>query len=193
MSDQGIAETAFKRVERGWIFKLANPFLIGRSRYFLVDDAQKAAIADQLRANKAMRVVAVIVTLLIMVPIGASLPLPEVSPWIGAFLAGLGAYIFFGAVSLVERHKLRPLICSLPPDAGKITLRDEFRSSAQHMSFIWLSFLFGAFTLNAVMVAITVRPPGLFDIKMLSITIFGVGTLYWGAVLIAKLRLRHWI
>jgi hypothetical protein len=111
----------------------------------------------------------------------------------GAFLTGLGAYIFFGAVSLVERHKLRPLSSSLPPDAGKITLRDEFRSSAQHMSFIWLSFLFGVFTLNAVLVAIAVRPQGLFDIKMLSITIFGAGMLYWGAVLIAKLRLRRWI
>jgi hypothetical protein len=48
MSDQGIDEIAFKRVERGWFFKLPNPCLIGRSRYFLVDDAQKAAIADHL-------------------------------------------------------------------------------------------------------------------------------------------------
>jgi succinate-acetate transporter protein len=188
MGDQGIEEIAFKRVERGWIFKLPNPCLIGLSRYFLVDDTQKAAIVDQLKSNRVMRVVAVIVTLLIVVPIVASLPLPKISPWIGALLAALGVYILICAVSLVERYKLRPLISGLPRGEGKITLGEQFRSSARHMSFGWLLFLFGVFALNAAMSALTLKQ-GLYDIKTTNILIFGAGALYWGVVLIAKLRL----
>jgi hypothetical protein len=136
-----------------------------------------------------MRVVAVIVTLLIVVPIVASLPLPKILPWMGALLAVLGVYILICAVSLVERYKLRRLISGLPRGEGKITLGDQFRSSAWHMSFGWLLFLFGVFALNAAMSALTLKQ-GLYDMKTANILIFGAGALYWGAVLNTKLRLR---
>jgi hypothetical protein len=55
VSDEATEEIAFECVRDGGIFKLGNPCIIGRMRYFVVGDAQKAAIADRLRSSKEMR------------------------------------------------------------------------------------------------------------------------------------------
>ncbi len=46
----GVA-TAFKQVEGGYLLQL-NPWLFGRSRGYLVDEATRAEIAEQIRRNR---------------------------------------------------------------------------------------------------------------------------------------------
>jgi hypothetical protein len=114
VSDEATEEIAFECVRDGGIFKLGNPCIIGRTRYFVVGDAQKAAIADRLRSSKRDEVLTAIFAPVIAVSIGANLPLHTLSPCTALLLAAFSGFIFFCAVSVVELYKLPPLISSLP-------------------------------------------------------------------------------
>jgi hypothetical protein len=54
MADEGIIEVAFKRIDGVWIFKAPSPWLVGPAPRYIINDAQKAAIAKRLRRNKVI-------------------------------------------------------------------------------------------------------------------------------------------
>ena len=45
----GMEEMSFKRVPEGWVYRVPNPWLVGRSRYYLVSEKQKSEIAGHHR------------------------------------------------------------------------------------------------------------------------------------------------
>jgi hypothetical protein len=45
----GMEEMSFKRVPEGWVYRVPNPWLLGRSRYYLVSEKQKSEIAGHHR------------------------------------------------------------------------------------------------------------------------------------------------
>lgn len=190
MPENGIEEISFKRTDGGWIFKLRNPFLIGPSSYFLVSNAQKPSIVECLRSNRLIRIAAIIPLILLVVLSVSYLHLPAPSPWLGALIAFFVVYILIGLVGLIERRRLLPLVSGLPRTEEKITLADEFWGSAAHMSLTFLLFLFGIFALNLIMAVFLNRHRTGFD-HGLGVLIYGLGTFYWGAILMAKLATRR--
>ena len=47
----GMEEMSFKRVPEGWVYRVPNPWLLGRSRYYLVSEKQKSEIAGHHRGG----------------------------------------------------------------------------------------------------------------------------------------------
>jgi hypothetical protein len=142
----GMEEAAFKRIDGGYVFQSRNPWFFGRSRRYLVNEAQKAAIAgcirETLRKVKPMVIVSMVVMPLLMVG-GAYLlvTLGRATPvnMLVLMLALFGPYIALMHVYGVRR--LRPFIADLPRTRERITLREGMANSVAHMSFKLLLLL----------------------------------------------------
>jgi hypothetical protein len=142
----GMEEAPFKRVEGGYVFQARNPRFFGRSRHYLVNEAQKAEIAaclrDTLRKLKPWVMVAMVVLPLLICGGVFSLVTLGRATFLNTFafiLAVLVPYIAWTHIYMLRR--LRPLIVDLPRTNQKITLGEGLTSFNVHMSFkfrLWL-------------------------------------------------------
>jgi hypothetical protein len=142
----GMEEAAFKRIDAGWVFQSRNPWLFGRSRYYLVDEAQKTAIAgcirETLRKLKPVVIAAMFIIPLLnvggvflLVTLGRATPVNTVALMLVLF----GPYVALTHVFSIR--KLRPLLTDLPRTGERITLREGTVNFVEHMSFKLLLLL----------------------------------------------------
>jgi hypothetical protein len=141
----GLEEAPFKPVDGGYVFQSSNPWCFGPSHNYLVNEAQKVAIAgcirETLREVRPVAVVAMFVLPVLMIAgafllitIGCPTPIAIVVLTVFVF----GPYL--GMVHVYRMGRLRHLIADLPRTSERITLREANSNVGAHMSpkLLWL-------------------------------------------------------
>jgi hypothetical protein len=131
---EGIGEPAFKPVSGGHVFQSPNPWLFARPRYYLVNDAQKAAIGDCLRKRAIFALfglLVIVVAMALALALVVYLGLPRLSP----VLAGISVAVVLLIPVLIAPHiylmrMLGPIIRDLPTTDQRITTREQFAKIA---------------------------------------------------------------
>jgi hypothetical protein len=182
-------ELSFKRTPEGWVFQAPNPWLIGPRRHYLVNDAQKAEIAAQLRRMWTMVLLAIIALVAVAVPLSMSL-MGDKHP-----IAMLAAWVLFGAVAgfMVSAYtvlRMRPMIAGLAPTTQRITQCEAVLGQARIFSRSRIAF-FGL--LSVALLALELANPLVFAagwnaITIVGVVLFGATTIYWSILFIAKCR-----
>jgi hypothetical protein len=143
--DEGILEGAFKRTDGAWIFKAPSPWLVGAAPHYIVNDAQKAAIARRLRTNKATNVAVIVVALFVLGFMAARTPeFPLETAW---YVLAPGLIVLAG---LCRYLAIRPLVAGLPRSSDRITFSEQVRRGAVHMSLTRSVVLFALFAALAL-------------------------------------------
>jgi hypothetical protein len=144
----GIEEAAFKRLaDGGYVFQARNPWFFGPSRRYLVDEAQKAAIAACIRETlRRIRPYVFAAAVAIPVVLGAGIfwLVSHGSASVGNIalltLAVFGPYI--GLIHAYSVRRLQPLIARLPRTQERIGVGEATRTFAARMSFKLLLLMF---------------------------------------------------
>ena len=115
----GMEEMSFKRVPEGWVYRAPNPWLLGRSRYYLVSEKQKSEIAGHHRRMWLFLLLGIAV----IAAVGAPLTLAGFDDQQVvlslATAALLGLIVGFVANAWLCRT-IRPIIADLPPTTQRI-------------------------------------------------------------------------
>lgn len=185
----GMEEMSFKRVPEGWVYRVPNPWLLGRSRYYLVSEKQKSEIAGHHRRMWLFLLLGIAV----IAAVGAPLTLAgfdEQQVVLSlATAALLGLIVGFVANAWLCRT-IRPIIADLPPTTQRITQSEVLNTQIAVFSRGYLLF-FGS--LSLLLFALIALQPLLtsagWDARSLcGALLFGAGTIYWFALYIAKRR-----
>jgi hypothetical protein len=139
---EGAEESAFKPVAGGYVFQppsLLWPF--ARSRCYLVNEAQKAELADclrrQRRQNLLLLVVYVLIVLVLMVAVelsGSSVRIPSVEFIVIVIVTALAVVPIVILPHAYLMRSIRPLLAGLPRTDERITVGDQLRSLAAAIS-----------------------------------------------------------
>jgi hypothetical protein len=133
----------FKQVPEGYVFRAPTPWIFGRARYFLVNEAQKAQLVAVLTARSQFATLT-IVMLSFLAMFGASITAVVYAAGddyaVGIFvativLALLTLYAALLIVTLPLAGRVEPLLAGLAPTDQRITAADR-RAAAQKQ--IWL-------------------------------------------------------
>jgi hypothetical protein len=189
MDDEGIEEVFFKKTNGGWLFKLCSPYIIGQPTYFVVTQAQKAAIARKLRSNRAIRLAIVLPGVLLAAPAAHSLPVNNMSASTLLLLSFLIVYAFIVLAGEIERQRLRPLVDAAPRAPGRISFADQFMNSARYTSFPLLLLLFAIFAANLV-VAVAVMGHRDVLVHAVGLIIYSTAEAYFGSLIAVKLMMN---
>jgi hypothetical protein len=182
-------EMSFKRVPEGWVYRVPNPWLLGRSRYYLVSEKQKSEIAGHHRRMWLFLLLGITV----ITAVGAPLTLAgfdEQQVVLSlATAALLGLIVGFAANAWLCRT-IRPIIANLTPTTQRITQSEVLNTQIAVFSRGYLLF-FGS--LSLLLFALIALQPLLtsagWDARSLcGAMLFGAGTIYWFALYIAKRR-----
>jgi hypothetical protein len=182
-------EMSFKRVPEGWVYRVPNPWLLGRSRYYLVSEKQKSEIAGHHRRMWLFLLLGIAV----IAAVGAPLTLAgfdEQQVVLSlATAALLGLIVGFAANAWLCRT-IRPIIANLTPTTQRITQSEVLNTQIAVFSRGYLLF-FGS--LSLLLFALIALQPLLtsagWDTRSLfGALLFGAGTIYWFALYIAKRR-----
>jgi len=185
----GMEEMSFKRVPEGWVYRVPNPWLLGRSRYYLVSEKQKSEIAGHHRRMWLFLLLGITV----IAAVGAPLTLAgfdEQQVVLSlATAALLGLIVGFVANAWLCRT-IRPIIADLTPTTQRITQSEVLNTQIAVFSRGYLLF-FGS--LSLLLFALIALQPLLtsagWDARSLcGAMLFGAGTIYWFALYIAKRR-----
>lgn len=185
----GMEEMSFKRVPEGWVYRVPNPWLLGRSRYYLVSEKQKSEIAGHHRRMWHFLLLGIAV----IAAVGAPLTLAgfdEQQVVLSlATAALLGLIVGFAANAWLCRT-IRPIIADLTPTTQRITQSEVLNTQIAVFSRGYLLF-FGS--LSLLLFALIALQPLLtsagWDARSLcGAMLFGAGTIYWFALYIAKRR-----
>ena len=185
----GMEEMSFKRVPEGWVYRVPNPWLLGRSRYYLVSEKQKSEIAGHHRRMWLFLLLGIAV----IAAVGAPLTLAgfdEQQVVLSlATAALLGLIVGFVANAWLCRT-IRPIIADLTPTTQRITQSEVLNTQIAVFSRGYLLF-FGS--LSLLLFALIALQPLLtsagWDARSLcGAMLFGAGTIYWFALYIAKRR-----
>ena len=185
----GMEEMSFKRVPEGWVYRAPNPWLLGRSRYYLVSEKQKSEIAGHHRRMWLFLLLGITV----IAAVGAPLTLAgfdEQQVVLSlATAALLGLIVGFVANAWLWRT-IRPIIADLPPTTQRIAQSEVLNTQIAVFSRGYLLF-FGS--LSLLLLALIALQPLLtsagWDARSLcGALLFGAGTIYWFALYIAKRR-----
>lgn len=185
----GMEEMSFKRVPEGWVYRVPNPWLLGRSRYYLVSEKQKSEIAGHHRRMWLFLLLGIAV----IAAVGAPLTLAgfdEQQVVLSlATAALLGLIVGFVANAWLCRT-IRPIIANLTPTTQRITQSEVLNTQIAVFSRGYLLF-FGS--LSLLLFALIALQPLLtsagWDARSLcGAMLFGAGTIYWFALYIAKRR-----
>jgi hypothetical protein len=185
----GMEEMSFKRVPEGWVYRIPNPWLLGRSRYYLVSEKQKSEIAGHHRRMWLFLLLGITV----IAAVGAPLTLAgfdEQQVVLSlATAALLGLIVGFAANAWLCRT-IRPIIANLTPTTQRITQSEVLNTQIAVFSRGYLLF-FGS--LSLLLFALIALQPLLtsagWDTRSLfGALLFGAGTIYWFALYIAKRR-----
>jgi hypothetical protein len=182
-------EMSFKRVPEGWVYRAPNPWLLGRSRYYLVSEKQKSEIAGHHRRMWLFLLLGIAV----IAAVGAPLTLAGFDDQQVvlslATAALLGLIVGFVANAWLCRT-IRPIIADLPPTTQRIAQSEVLNTQIAVFSRGYLLF-FGS--LSLLLLALIALQPLLtsagWDARSLcGALLFGAGTIYWFALYIAKRR-----
>ena len=185
----GMEEMSFKRVPEGWVYRVPNPWLLGRSRYYLVSEKQKSEIAGHHRRMWLFLLLGIAV----IAAVGAPLTLAgfdEQQVVLSlATAALLGLIVGFVANAWLCRT-IRPIIADLPPTTQRIAQSEVLNTQIAVFSRGYMLF-FGS--LSLLLFALIALQPLLtsagWDARSLcGAMLFGAGTIYWFALYIAKRR-----
>ncbi len=185
----GMEELSFKRVPEGWVYRVPNPWLLGRSRYYLVSEKQKSEIAGHHRRMWLFLLLGITV----IAAVGAPLTLAGFDEQqvvlSRATAALLGLIVGFAANAWLCRT-IRPIIANLTPTTQRITQSEVLNTQIAVFSRGYLLF-FGS--LSLLLFALIALQPLLtsagWDTRSLfGALLFGAGTIYWFALYIAKRR-----
>jgi len=185
----GMEEMSFKRVPEGWVYRVPNKWLLGRSRYYLVSEKQKSEIAGHHRRMWLFLLLGIAV----IAAVGAPLTLAgfdEQQVVLSlATAALLGLIVGFAANAWLCRT-IRPIIANLTPTTQRITQSEVLNTQIAVFSRGYLLF-FGS--LSLLLFALIALQPLLtsagWDARSLcGAMLFGAGTIYWFALYIAKRR-----
>lgn len=185
----GMEEMSFKRVPEGWVYRVPNPWLLGRSRYYLVSEKQKSEIAGHHRRMWLFLLLGIAV----IAAVGAPLTLAGFDDQQVvlslATAALLGLIVGFVANAWLCRT-IRPIIADLTPTTQRITQSEVLNTQIAVFSRGYLLF-FGS--LSLLLFALIALQPLLtsagWDARSLfGALLFGAGTIYWFALYIAKRR-----
>jgi hypothetical protein len=138
-------ETSFKPTEGGYIFQCPNPWLFGRMRRYLVNEAQKETLAACLRQRQ--RFILWLMAIYLLIAFGLTSlfqsmtsTLDPQTPGVYAVLA-LTMLVMFGlamAPHLYLMRKIGPLLAQLPPTEHGISLREQIFGVAAVISNLHL-------------------------------------------------------
>jgi hypothetical protein len=182
-------EMSFKRVPEGWVYRAPNPWLLGRSRYYLVSEKQKSEIAGHHRRMWLFLLLGIAV----IAAVGAPLTLAGFDDQQVvlslATAALLGLIVGFVANAWLCRT-IRPIIANLTPTTQRITQSEVLNTQIAVFSRGYLLF-FGS--LSLLLFALIALQPLLtsagWDTRSLfGALLFGAGTIYWFELYIAKRR-----
>ena len=185
----GMEEMSFKRVPEGWVYRAPNPWLLGRSRYYLVSEKQKSEIAGHHRRMWLFLLLGIAV----IAAVGAPLTLAGFDDQQVvlslATAALLGLIVGFVANAWLCRT-IRPIIADLTPTTQRITQSEVLNTQIAVFSRGYMLF-FGS--LSLLLFALIALQPLLtsagWDARSLcGALLFGAGTIYWFALYIAKRR-----
>jgi hypothetical protein len=139
-------QTSFKSTEGGYVFQCPNPWLFGRLRSYLVNEAQKESLAECLRQRQ--RLILRLMAAYVLVAFGVTLlfesagTAPDHNPT--AFF-GILALAMLGmlALALVPHfylmRKIGPLLAELQRTDEQITLREQIFGVAAVISNVHLA------------------------------------------------------
>jgi hypothetical protein len=182
-------EMSFKRVPEGWVYRAPNPWLLGRSRYYLVSEKQKSEIAGHHRRMWLFLLLGIAV----IAAVGAPLTLAgfdEQQVVLSlATAALLGLIVGFVANAWLCRT-IRPIIADLTPTTQRITQSEVLNTQIAVFSRGYLLF-FGS--LSLLLFALIALQPLLTSAgwnarSLCGAMLFGAGTIYWFALYVAKRR-----
>ena len=185
----GMEEMSFKRVPEGWVYRAPNPWLLGRSRYYLVSEKQKSEIAGHHRRMWLFLLLGIAV----IAAVGAPLTLAGFDDQQVvlslATAALLGLIVGFVANAWLWRT-IRPIIADLPPTTQRIAQSEVLNTQIAVFSRGYLLFFR---SLSLLLLALIALQPLLtsagWDARSLcGALLFGAGTIYWFALYIAKRR-----
>ena len=148
----------------GFVFQAPKPWLFGKARNYLVNEAQKAEILTIMAPDMPMWRRVAIIGAVIVLPVawilGVTALMWAISPHDEPTGADVGEIVLFGAVpallglflavawtAQVQLAKLAPLIAQLAPTEERITPADQSGGVARSMSFgalLAVILLFGA-------------------------------------------------
>ena len=138
----GAEEAAFKPVAGGYVFQPPSLFWpFARSRGYLVNEAQKAELADCLRRQRRqiflLLVVYVLIVMALMVTAGLSgfaVRIPSVEFIVIVTVTALAVFPIVILPHVYLMRGIRPLLAGLPRTDERITGGDQLRSLAAAIS-----------------------------------------------------------
>jgi len=179
-------ELTFKPVEGGFLYRAPNPWLFGRYRHYLVNAEQKAALASAHRRASFWTIVIQTCAIVSIVGVFSTQSNAQQLAYLGvAVLVGLAIWLALNALLV---HRVKPIIATLTPSSEQITQRDISGTQATTFSRGYVLF-FAA--LSLVMLALSaavpiLNPAGGHLLAVFCIVLFGLCSIYWCAVYIAK-------
>jgi drug/metabolite transporter (DMT)-like permease len=181
-------KTAFKQVPQGWIFGVPNPWLLGRRRYYLMNDAQKSEAAAELRRMWCFQFFAIVIVTALAVPL--TMPWLSGQPTVTLVVAGLMGLAIGFVCNWYFCRKVGPIIAGLEPTTQRITMGDGFgiqvrAFSSRRILFYGLLSL-ALFALSALRPLLLASPWDLYAIG--GAVLFGASGIYWLALYLAKRR-----
>ena len=185
----GMEEMSFKRVPEGWVYRAPNPWLLGRSRYYLVSEKQKSEIAGHHRRMWLFLLLGIAV----IAAVGAPLTLAGFDDQQVvlslATAALLGLIVGFVANAWLWRT-IRPIIADLPPTTQRIAQSEVLNTQIAVFSRGYLLFFRSLSLLLLALIALQplLRSAGWDARSLCGALLFGAGTIYWFALYIAKRR-----
>jgi hypothetical protein len=180
---------SFKRVPEGWVYRAPNPWLLGRSRYYLVSEKQKSEIAGHHRRMWLFLLLGIAV----IAAVGAPLTLAGFDDQQVvlslATAALLGLIVGFVANAWLCRT-IRPIIADLPPTTQRIAQSEVLNTQIAVFSRGYLLFFRSLSLLLLALIALQplLRSAGWDARSLCGALLFGAGTIYWFALYIAKRR-----
>jgi hypothetical protein len=178
----GVEELSFKRAHDGWLF--TSPTVWPR-RTYLLTDAQKANLVGPLHRMLAVQLV------LIFVTVFGAMTLAENYETLNRWLVfGIAPVAVTFLSWLYWALAIRPLVAGLAPTDERITFSDRFKRQATIFpkGFI-IIMLLGSLVLFAAGVAVLLH--GALDLmEVAGIVFFGMLSVYWIALFVAKQRTK---
>jgi hypothetical protein len=176
-------EQTFKPVEGGFVYRAPKAWMFGRYRHYFVNAEQKATLASAHRRTGQQTFWTIVIMTGVLGPIaGVFLPAhsnAQQLAYLGvAALIALAIGLAYDALLL---HRVKPIIATLTPSSEQTTQATTFSRG----------YVLGFAALSLVMVALfaarpILDPAGLDVFAVFGITFFGIATIYWSAVYIAK-------
>ena len=185
----GMEKMSFKRVPEGWVYRAPNPWLLGRSRYYLVSEKQKSEIAGHHRRMWLFLLLGIAVVAAVGAPLTLAGFDDQQVVLSLATAALLGLIVGFVANAWLCRT-IRPIIADLPPTTQRIAQSEVLNTQIAVFSRGYLLFFGSLSLLLLALIALQplLRSAGWDARSLCGALLFGAGTIYWFALYIAKRR-----